>query len=39
VFKVVDGVSKVQLDEVPENEETNVQDAVEGCPTGAIITE
>lgn len=39
VFKVVDGLSQVQVDEVPKDEETNVKDAVEGCPTGAISTE
>ena len=39
VFKVVAGVSKVQVDVVPEYEEKNVLAAVDGCPTAAISTE
>ena len=39
VFKVVDGVSQVQVDVVPESEEKNVLAAVDGCPSGAISTE
>ncbi len=39
VFKVVDGVSRVQVDEVPEAEESKVKQAVDGCPTGAISVE
>jgi len=36
IFKVVDGISQVQVDTVPENEEDCVQEAVDGCPVGAI---
>lgn len=36
VFKVVDGTSRVQVDTVPEEEEGRVQEAVDGCPMGAI---
>ena len=39
VFKVVDGISRVQVDLVPEAEEKNVQRAVDGCPAGAISVE
>ena len=39
VFKVVDGISRVQVDVVPKEEEKNVQAAVDGCPAGAISTE
>ncbi len=39
VFKVVAGVSKVQVDVVPESEEKNVLAAVDGCPAAAISTE
>lgn len=38
VFHVVNGVSKVQVDEVPK-EEDNVRDAVDGCPVSVIVTE
>ncbi|UCF97679.1 MAG: ferredoxin [Spirochaetaceae bacterium] len=39
VFKVVDGISRVQIDVVPEAEEKKVLQAVDGCPAGAISTE
>jgi ferredoxin len=39
VFKVVDGISRVQVDVVPEEEEKKVQQAVDGCPSGAITIE
>jgi ferredoxin len=36
IFKVVDGISQLQVDTVPEEEESCAQEAVEGCPVGAI---
>jgi ferredoxin len=36
LFKVVDGKSRVQVDPVPEEEEDCAQEAVNGCPVGAI---
>jgi ferredoxin len=36
LFKVVDGISRVQVDTVPEGEEGCAQEAVNGCPAGAI---
>ena len=39
VFQVLDGVSKVQMDKVPQEEEDNVRDAVDGCPVSAITIE
>ena len=36
IFKVVDGTSQVQVNPVPKNEESCVQDAMNGCPSGAI---
>jgi ferredoxin len=36
VFKVVEGISKVQVDVVPKEEEARVKEAVDGCPMGAI---
>lgn len=36
IFKVIDGVSRVQVDTVPEEEEECAQEAVDGCPVGAI---
>jgi ferredoxin len=36
IFKVVDGKSQVQVDTVPEKEESCVEEAVDGCPVGAI---
>jgi ferredoxin len=38
LFKVVDGISQVQVGTVPEEEESCAQEAVEGCPVGAIST-
>lgn len=34
-----DGVSEVQVDEVPENLEDAVREAASDCPTGAITIE
>ena len=39
VFKVVDGISRVQVDVVPANEEKKARQAVDGCPAGAISVE
>lgn len=40
VFKVVGGISKVQVDEVPAEVEDRCREAVESCPVQAIrITE
>jgi ferredoxin len=36
LFKVVDGISQVQVDTVPQEEENCAQEAVDGCPVGAI---
>jgi ferredoxin len=36
LFKLVDGISRVQVDPVPEEEEGCAQEAVNGCPVGAI---
>ena len=36
VFKVVDGVSRVIVDEVPVEAERDCRKALESCPTGAI---
>jgi ferredoxin len=36
LFKVVDGISKVPVDTVPEEEEDCAKKAVNGCPVGAI---
>lgn len=36
VFKVVDGISQVQVDEVPAEAEATCREAVESCPTAAI---
>ena len=36
IFKVVDGKSSVQMNPVPEEEESCVREAVDGCPAGAI---
>lgn len=36
IFKVVDGISRVQSDRVPEEEEGCAKEAVGGCPMGAI---
>ena len=34
-----DGLAKVIVDEVPENLEEDAMDALENCPTSAIVTE
>jgi len=39
VFKVVDGISQVQVNPVPPEEEDCVKGAGEGCPSGAISVE
>ena len=39
VFKVVDGISRVQVDVVPETQEKNAKAAADGCPAGAISIE
>jgi len=39
VFKVVDGLSRVQVEEVPKEEEARARKAMDGCPTGAISLE
>lgn len=37
VFEINDdGLSDVKVEEIPENEEQNVKDAIDACPTGAI---
>jgi len=36
IFQVVDGKSEVQVGTVPKDQESCVQDAVAGCPVGAI---
>jgi ferredoxin len=38
VFKVLDGVSQVQVETVPEEEEDCVRGTVDQCPVGAIST-
>jgi len=37
VFKVVEGRSKVLVDEVPTSLEADVREAAESCPMAAII--
>ena len=39
VFKVENGISQVQVDEVPEGEESNAQSAADNCPMNAIEIE
>ena len=39
VFKVVEGVSQVQVGEVPSDAEDACRDAAGSCPTGAISVE
>jgi ferredoxin len=39
VFKVIGGVSKVQADPVPPEEEDRAREAVDGCPVSAISVE
>ena len=36
IFTVVDGTSQVRVNPVPKNEESCAQDAINGCPSGAI---
>jgi ferredoxin len=36
VFKVVDGVSRVQVDPVPAGAEASCRKAAKACPMGAI---
>jgi len=36
VFEVVDGKSRVKKNPVPPELESKAQDAVDGCPSGAI---
>lgn len=37
VFKIEDdGFSNVKVDNVPKDDEENVRDAIDSCPTGAI---
>ena len=38
VFKVIGGVSTVQVDPVPPEEERRVEAAVDACPVAAIST-
>jgi len=39
VFKVVDGISRVQVDVVPPELEGDVREAEGSCPSGAISIE
>jgi len=39
VFKVVGGISRVQVEVVPEEAEDRCREAVENCPVGAISIE
>ncbi len=39
VFKVVGGISRVQVDVVPADAEDACREAVENCPVGAISIE
>ena len=39
VFRVVDGVSTIQVDEVPSDAEKDCRRAVEECPTAALSIE
>jgi ferredoxin len=36
IFQVKDGKAIVIVDNIPEDQETKVQEAVDSCPTGAI---
>jgi ferredoxin len=36
VFEVRDDKAHVKVDTVPENQEGKVQEAIDGCPSGAI---
>ena len=39
VFEVIDGVSTVKVDNIPDACQDNVMDAIENCPTSAIEEE
>lgn len=39
VFKVVDGLSKVQTNPVPPDQEDDCQEAADSCPVTAITVE
>ena len=39
VFKVVGGISKVQVDPVPADDEASCREAADACPTEAITIE
>jgi ferredoxin len=39
VFKVVNGISRVQVKVVPRDAEAKCREAMENCPTGAISVE
>jgi len=39
VFKVVGGISRVQVEVVPAEAEESCREAVENCPVGAISIE
>lgn len=40
VFEIGDeGLSKVKVDKVPEGKEDSAKEAIESCPTGAIVEE
>ncbi len=36
VFKVVNGIARVQVDPVPADQEKSAREAVDGCPVAAI---
>jgi ferredoxin len=36
IFEVKDGKARVIVDNIPEDQETKVHEAVDACPTGAI---
>lgn len=38
VFEVKDGKAQVKVDTVPEDQEDNVKEAEQDCPSGAIST-
>jgi len=38
VFEIDDeGLSKLLIEEIPEEDKEDVKDAIESCPTGAIL--
>lgn len=39
VFKIIDGISVVQIDVVPPELEDSCREAMENCPTNAITIE